>query len=301
LAACGDSAPEAEVIVRDASLSGSAPVVIGATANSVLWTATAGATTHLGGASLASLPAEAVPLTTTAGPIAAAGDFIVFSDSDVVSRVGLDAIARRVTRGTAEAVAGSTDEVPVIAWTAGAVVSWGSTDVQVTATLSKIDSCDHAVVTARAIYAACDGATGRRLFRIEQETAVVTPLASSTTFATDFPGGGMTGATYRGRLVAADDDSALWLVEERPSERAILVAEPAQGEPTVLLEHVMRASGFFASASALYWQEGNELLTAPRSGGPASIVTSLPGAAGAYADGYIYYVNGSAIERLRVE
>ncbi|HUS28509.1 MAG TPA: hypothetical protein VMZ53_08370, partial [Kofleriaceae bacterium] len=106
---------------------------------------------------------------------------------------------------------------------------------------------------------------------------------------------------YEGRIVDADDSGALWLVEEMPSGRAIVVAEPVQGEASLVLPHVSRATGFFASAGSLYWQEGDELLTAPRAGGAASIVASLPGAAGAVADGYVYFVNGSAIERLPVE
>ena len=33
----------------------------------------------------------------------------------------------------------------------------------------------------------------------------------------------------------------------------------------------------------------------------ASIAASLPGPAGAFADGYVYFTHGVAIERLRVE
>ena len=55
LVACGDPAPEAEVVVRDASLGGLAPTVMGATASSVLWVGGGNATMHLGGASLATL------------------------------------------------------------------------------------------------------------------------------------------------------------------------------------------------------------------------------------------------------
>jgi hypothetical protein len=43
------------------------------------------------------------------------------------------------------------------------------------------------------------------------------------------------------------------------------------------------------------------LLTAPRTGGAASIVASDLGPVGAVADGYAYFTQGVAIERLRVE
>jgi hypothetical protein len=69
----------------------------------------------------------------------------------------------------------------------------------------------------------------------------------------------------------------------------------------VLLEHIRGASGFFATADSLYWQEADALLTAPRTGGAASIVASDLGPVGAVADGYAYFTQGVAIERLRVE
>jgi hypothetical protein len=116
-----------------------------------------------------------------------------------------------------------------------------------------------------------------------------------------FPGGASDGATYRGRIVHADDDGALWLVEEIPSGRGIVVSEPVQGDATVLLEHLAGASGFFATPDALYWQEDDALLSAPRAGGAAEIISSLPGPAGALADGYIYFVDGTAIKRLPLE
>jgi len=304
LGACGGggSGPTFEVVVPDATLNGAVPVVIGATADTVFWSASTGAgTTFVAGASVASLPAQGTQLATASGPVAPAGAHVLFVADQTISRVGIDGVAQRITTGAPDALAGSSDTVPVVVWTSGAVVSWGVDDMQTTATLTKIDRCDHARVTMQQIYVAADGPSGRRLLRIDQRTGDVTSITASSTWSTMFPGGGMAGATYRGRIVGADDSGALWLVEEMPSGRGIVVSEPLQGAPSVLLEHVSGATGFFASANGLYWQEGDELLTAPRTGGAASIIGSLPGRADAFADGYIYVTDGSAIERLRVE
>jgi hypothetical protein len=302
LSACGGSETKPELVVGDATIDGAPPVVIGATASTVGWTASAGAgTTHIAAASLASLPAQGQQLATASGLVAPAGDHVLYVANQTISRVSLDEAALRLTTADPEALAASSDPVPVMAWTLGPVVSWGVDDLQTTATLAKIDRCDHARVTSQYIYVAADGATGRRLLRIDQRTGDVTPITSSTTWAPMFPGGAVDGATYVGRIVDANDDGALWLVEEMPSRRGILVHEPVQGDATVILEHVSGATGFFGSADALYWQEGDALLTAPRAGGPASIIASLPGAAGALAGGYVYFAHGAAIERLRVE
>ncbi|HSD88809.1 MAG TPA: hypothetical protein VLB44_14880 [Kofleriaceae bacterium] len=302
LGACGGSNNKPEIVVRDATIDGAAPVIIGATAETVSWSASPGAgTTSIAAASLASLPAQGNRLATASGPVAPAGDQVLFAADHLISRVGIDGAVLRLTTADPEALAGSSDAVPVMAWTLGPVVSWGIDDVQMTATFTKIDRCDHARVTGQRIYVAADGASGRRLLRIDQSTGVVTPITSSSIWAPMFPGGGMAGATYRGRIVDANDDGALWLIEEMPSRRGIVVLEPVQGEASVLLEHVTGATGFFASQEALYWQEGDALLTAPRTGGAASIIASLPGPAGALADGYVYFTDGAAIERLRVE
>ena len=292
-AACGDSDPSPQVVVENA---GASPVVIGATADGVLWTNGS----SVSGAPVASLPATGHQLATASGPIAAAGNYAVYAAEGKIWRVSLASAPERLFGTMADALGGSADAPPIVALTSAAVVSWGIDSLQMSATLNRIDRCDHVRIAAGSIYVAADG-TDRRLFRIDPQTGVASSLTGSTGWAAMFPGGGTAGATYRGRIVNADDTGALWLVEEMPTARGIVVAEPLQGEASVVLEHLSHATGFFASADALYWQEGDELLTAPRAGGPASIVTSLPGPAGALAGGYVYYVNGSAIERLRVD
>lgn len=303
LGACsGESGPSFEVVVNDARINGAAPVVLGATADTLMWSASPGSgTTLVSGSSLTALPATGLQLATASGPVAHAGDAVLFAADRTISRVGLDATVQRLTTAEPEALAGSTDAIPVMAWTSGAVVSWGVDDAQQTATLNRIDRCDHARVSARHIFVAADGASGRRLLRIEQSTGVITPVTASSTWAPMFPGTAADGSTYRGRIVHADDDGALWLVEEVPSGRGILVSEPVQGDAAVLLQHVTSASAFFATPEALYWQEDDALLSAPRAGGPAEIVATLPGAAGAVADGYVYFVDGNAIKRLALE
>lgn len=303
LTACGsDSGPSFELVISDARVDGGAPVVLGATASTVTWSASAGGgITLVARGSLAKLPTEQQKVATATGPVATAGDSVLFAADNTISRVDVDGTVERLTAGTPEALAGSAEAVPVIAWTSGAVVSWGVDDAQRTATLTKIDRCDHARVSSHHIFVAADGASGRRLLRIEQSTGVITPVTASSTWAPMFPGTAADGSTYRGRIVHADDDGALWLVEEMPSGRGIVVSEPVQGDAAVLLEHLTNASGFFATPDALYWQEDDALLSAPRAGGPAEIVASLPGAAGAVADGYVYFVDGTAIKRLPLE
>lgn len=297
--ACSGSDPSAEVVVTDASLGGAAPHVIGATSSSVFWTA-GSMPSLVGGASIAKLPATGSQLASAAGPVAMAGDVVVYADSGRVLSIDAAGTRGAVSSAKPEAVGGKAASA-VFAWSVADALSWTIHDTQVNATLAKIDHCDHLRVTDQQIYAAADASSGRRILRIDQTSAAVTTVSVAGKWAASFPGGGMTGATYTGRIVDADDTSVLWLVEEMPSKRAILVTEPMVGDSVVVLDHVMNASGFFASPTDLYWQEGNELLTAPRAGGSASIVTSLPGEAGALADGYIYYVHGVAIERLRVE
>ena len=303
LSACGDdtSAPTPEVVVSDASLGGTTPKVLGATATDVFWSASSGSNTLIGGASLASLPVQGGQLATASGPVVHAGNYVLFEDAGTLSRVGGAATIQRLTTAAPEWLSGSSAEPPVAAWTVGPVLSWGADDAQMTASFTKIDSCDHAYVSTRQLYVACDGASGRRLLRVDQRSGEVAPMTASSTWAAMFPGSGMAGSTYRGRVVGGDDESALWLVEEMPSKRGILVSQPVQGEPAVLLEHLVAASGFFVTADALYWQENDALLSAPRAGGVASIVATDLGTVGAIADGYAYFTHGVAIERLRVE
>jgi hypothetical protein len=303
LGACSDDAASSapEVVIADASLGGAAPHILGASATSLFWSASpTAASTLVGGASLASLPAEGSELASGSGPVAHAGEYVVFVSDGTISRVDGAGAIQRVTNATPDVLAANAADVPVVAWTDGATVSWGPDDAQMTATFTKVDSCDHVRVTPKQIFVAADGASGRRLLRIEQRTGMITPITSSSTWGPMFPGGAKAGATYRGRIVDADDERALWLVEEMPGGRGIVVSEPVQGDASILLEHISSATGFFASPTALYWQEGDELLSAPRAGGAASIIATLPGPAGAVADGYVYFVDGSAIARLRL-
>jgi hypothetical protein len=301
LCACGSDAPDAEIVVRDARLSGAPPVVIGATTNSVSWSASAGGTTLVAAADLATLPATGQQLASSSGPVAAAGDFVVFATGGNIARASLQQAEQRLTSGVPEALGGSTDAPPIIGWTSGPVVSWGTDDAQMTATLTRVDRCDHVRVTTDQVYVAADGASGRRLIRIDQRTAQISPVTASSTWDTMFPGGPMDGSTYRGRIVDANDNGVLWLVEEMPSGRGIVVNAPLQGDPAVLLQYTTSATGFFASADTLYWQEDDALLAAPRTGGSASIVATLPGPAGAFAAGYIYFIDDAAIARMRIE
>jgi len=293
--ACGDDPVSPEVVVADA---GSAPQVLGASSTTVFWATGTATERALSGAAVASLPATETPLGIASGPVAHAGDFLVYVGSGLIQRVDGTGDAIRVSGASTEAVGVSADG-KVVVWTDGANVEW-ATQMRQMATLTKIDRCDHALVTSEQIYLACDGTTGRRLLRIEIRTAEVTGITSSTTWAAMFPSP-MPTATYKGRIVGGDNEGVLWLVEESPSRRAILVHEAIGGEPTVLLEHVKDAARFFTTDDALYWQEGDELLTAARNGGEASIVATLPGAAGGIADGYVYFAHDNAIERLRVE
>lgn len=296
--ACGGSESGPEIVVPDASLGGAPPVLLGATATTVFWSAASGATsTLIGGASVASLPATGMQLASATGAIAQAGDHVLFVDGSRILRVDGTGSVEGVDSGTPEALGG---DASITAWGMGADVAWkGSANGS--ATLIRIDRLDHLRVANRQIHIAADGAGGRRLVRVDAGSGTPTSVTTSASWAPMFPGGGIAGSTYQGRIVDADDEAALWLVEEMPSERGILVREPVQGEASVLLEHVKHASGFFASADALYWQEGDALLTASRAGGPADIAATLTGTAGAFADGYIYIADGAAISRLRVE
>lgn len=62
-----------------------------------------------------------------------------------------------------------------------------------------------------------------------------------------------------------------------------------------------RASAFFTRDEAFYWQEDDALLTAPRSGGAASIAQRVSGTVGAFDSGFVYSVEGSAIERVALD
>ena len=306
LGACGSSAATPEVVVADAAMGAGTPTVLGASADSVYWAVASGSGPRLvAGSPLAALPAEAQQLGSASGPIAQIGDHVLLATDGAIVRVGVSLPAAKVASGTAEALGESLDSAPVVVWTEGSVVSW-SGEVTSSATLPKIVRCDHVRVTTTSIYVAADGTTERRLLRVDRATGSVSPLAASSAFAPSFPGGANATATYRGRLVGADDGGALWLVEEIPAgatvtARAILALVPEQGAPSVLLAHVGAVTGFFVDADALYWQEDDALLTAPRAGGAASIVGHVSGAAGAIADGFVYFTDDTAIMRLALD
>lgn len=307
LGACGtDASPE--LVVRDAAMGGGVPTLLGAEPGAVYWSVTTSnsPTKLVAGGSLATLPVEAQTLGMASGPIAQVGDHVVYAAGGSIVRASVTIAEAKVASVVAEALGESLDTDPVLVWTAGGVVSWGNGDVMDSVTLSRIVRCDHLRITATSIYVAADGSSERRLLRIDRKTGAVFPLSASSTHAVSFPGGEATGATYRGRLVGADEVGALWLVEETAAgatspERAILLSIPEQGDAIVLLEHVNGASGFFTRSEAFYWQEGDALLTAPRSGGAASIVHRVTGTVGAIDSGFIYYVEGSTIERLALD
>ena len=307
LGGCGtDARPER--VVGDAAMGAGTPTLLGAEAGTVYWSVSAGAGPKLvAGSSLATLPAEGQQLGTASGPIAQVGDHVVFSTDGTIVRAGVATPAMKVVTVTAEALGESAERDPIVVWTEGPGVSWGNGDVMGSATLSKIVRCDHLRVTATSIYVAADGTSGeRRLLRVDRKTGVVFPLTASNPHATSFPGGGAEGAAYRGRLVGADELGALWLVEETAAgatspTRAILVSLPEQGTSSVVLENIRGTSAFFTGADAFYWQEGDALLTASRAGGAASILGHLPATAGAIDAGFVYFIEGNAIERLPLD
>lgn len=296
LAACGGEGSSPETVVDAA---GSDVTILGASATTLFWRTGP----QISAASLASLPATGTAIATTAGAVAHGGEHVVFvRDDGFLARVDGAGTVERIVEAQPDALAANGASPPVVAWAEGASVTWGTNGASMPVTLSRVDRCDHLRITSEHIYVAADSGTGRRLVRITRETGEVTPVSASQTWAPMFPGGGgAPGSTYVGRIAAADDTGVLWLVEEMPSRRAIAVWEPLDGEATVVLEYVMDATGFFASTNALYWQERDALLTAPRDGGAAEIVATLPGAAGALADGHVYFTDGRAIARIAVE
>lgn len=306
LGACGTDA-SSELVVRDAAPGGGVPSLLGADRDSVYWSVSAGgAPTTVAGSSLDSLPAAAQELGTASGPIAQVGDHVVYATGGTIMRASIATAPAKVASVIAETLAESSDPDPILAWTVGGVVSWGNGDIMESVTLQRIVRCDHLRITATSIYVAADGTSERRLFRVDRKTGMVFPLSASSTHAASFPGGQASGAAYRGRLVGADEGGALWLVEETVAaatapDRAILMSMPEQGDPEVLLEHVRGASAFITRTEAFYWQEGDALLTAPRAGGPASILHRVSGTVGAIDSGFVYYVDGTAIERLPLD
>lgn len=293
LAGCGTDSPGETVVVAAGQAT-----LLGASAAGVYWTTPGTPGTRVLGSSLEALPGDAQELAMATGPVVYADGHVVLAQTGVILRARLGAPLARVVSTNAEALGEIPGEPPRLVWTLADKLSWGTSEAERTVTLVRTTRVDHVRATARRIYAAVDGTSERRLVYLDLADGLVNNLTASSTFASAFPSA-PDGATYQGRIVGADDDGAYWLVEQSPSRRAVLVALPARGEPTVVLPTIQQASGFFVTAEAFYWQEGDTLLTAPRAGGSASIAAELDGTAGAIADGFVYYATpGGAIERL---
>ena len=306
LCACGtDASPE--LVVRDAAMGAGVPTLLGANPGAVYWSISSGSGPRVvAGSSLSTLPSDGQQLAMASGPIAQVGDHVIFSNSGSILRVDVASPPAKVASVVAEALGESLDADPVLVWTEGPVVSWGNGDLMESATLPKIIRCEQVRITATNIYIGAEGISERRLLRIDRATGTVFPRTASSSHSALFPGGAKAGAAYRGRLVGADALGALWLVEETATgaispARAIVVSVPDVGESSVLLEHISGASAFFTTDDAFYWQERDALLTAPRTGGAAAIAGYLPGTAGAIDSGFIYFVEGTAIERLLLD
>ncbi|MBL0214781.1 MAG: hypothetical protein IPQ07_12970 [Myxococcales bacterium] len=307
LGACGTDPAAPELVIRDATMGMGSPVVLGASADSVYWSVGSGNGPRLAaGGSLASLPAAGQPLGMASGSIAQVADHVLLVNDSSIVRASVAVPATKVANVPAESLTESDEAAPILVWSEGAKVSWGDGEALGTATLTKILHCDQLVITGSSIFVGATGTSEDRLLRIDRATSTVFPLSASSTHAMSFPGGGATGASYRGRLVGADAVGAAWLVEEVPAgataaSRTILVSYPAQGEPSVALEHIGASSAFFVDADAFYWQEGEVLLTAPRAGGAASILGHLPATAGAIEAGFVYYTKDGSILRLPLD
>lgn len=292
LGGCGTDST-GELVVDGA---GSA-TILGASAAGVYWTAPASGGTRVLGTSLDALPGEPQELATATGPAVHAADHVILVQAGLLLRAQLDAPLLRAASTDAEALGEIPGAMPQLVWSLADKLSWGMVSAEHTVTLLRTTRVDHVVTTPRRIYAAVDGTSERRLVYVDLADGLVHNLTSSTGYASAFQNAAAT-ATYQGRIVGADDDAAYWLVEEQPSHRAVLVSLPVRGEATVLLDTIQGATGFFVTPEAFYWQEDDALLSAPRTGGTASIAATLDGAAGAVDDGFVYYVTpGGSIER----
>lgn len=301
LSACGtDDGPVGEIVVESTT---GMVTLLGGDAHTLYWsTKSSTGATVVEGASLDQLPvAMPTSLGAAAGPMVQVRDHVLLETSSAVLRTGVTTTSSKLEVTNTDALGEASDETPV--WTARATVSWGKPGPAVhVVSLPHVDLSNRVLPTTGSIFVEAEATTERRLFRVDRATDAATALAGSREFADRFPGGGAANATYVGRLVAADDRGASWLVEERAAgataaTRAILVAVPLTGEPTVALPAIGAVTVFFADEASFYWQEGDALLTASRSGGAASIVGHLPTTAGAIAAGFVYYVDGGAIMR----
>lgn len=295
LVGCG-SDPTPEVVVADP---GGVPTLLGVSDDGVYWTTGSGAMRRISGANLDALPSTSMELVPAATIAVQARDHVLAVSGQNVMRASVLAPATRIATTDAEVLAESDGPVPRLVWTVGNRLSWGDGDLQGSATLNRTTTVDHIRAASNRYWAAADGSAGSRLVFVDRDTTASGTGASAARFAESFPGGGADGATYTGRIVDATNESALWLVEESPSHRGVLVEVTPPTTTKVLLDHIQGAGAFFATADAFYWQEKDVLLTAPRAGGAASIAAELDGTAGAVADGFVYYVTpGGAIERL---
>lgn len=303
LAGCGTDDPSPELVVGDASMGGGTPSLLGASASSVYWSVSSTGGKRIGGGALAALPADGQELVMATGAVTHAGDHVIAVAGATILRVGVDSPAARVMSGTADVLAETPEAMPRLVWTVADKLYWGANEAEGSVVMPRTVRADHVRASKRWCYAAVESSGERRLLRVDRSTGAVGVGAGSARYADAFPGGAKTGATYRGRVVGADDRGGFWLVEETAAGettpgRAILVGVAEDGVATVLLEHIQNPAAFFVTDDAFYWQEGEALLTAPREGGAASIAAHLPGTAGALADGFLYYVTGSSIERL---
>jgi hypothetical protein len=294
LAGCGTDST-GELVVENAGQA----TLLGASSAGVYWTAPGSGGARVLGSSLAALPAEPQELAPATGAAEHATDPVILANAGALLRAQLDPPHARAALAPADAIGEIPGDTPRLVWTVADKLSWGMSDAERTLALVRTTRVDHVRTTPRRIYAAVDStASERRVVYVDLAEALIHNLTSSSAYASEFPGAA-DGATYQGRIVGADADGAYWLVEESPSRRAVLVALPARGEPTVVLDTIRGATGFFVTPDAFYWQEGDVLLTAPRTGGSATIAAELDGAAGAIADGFVYYVTpGGSIERL---
>jgi hypothetical protein len=304
LGACTDGSTD--VVVKDATMGGNAASLVGAEHGAVYWSiATSDGQKRVAGGSLGALPASGAELGTASGQVVQSGDHVLMADDHAIVRAGLGIEPTTVASRTADAFGEDRDE-RALYLTSGRELGWTVDGTRGSTMLEKVTSCERLIVTAKSVYIDADTSSGRQLLRVDRATAASQTLRSSTELAELFPGGAVIGSAYRGRLVDADDGGVRWLVEERAAgamkpTRAILVSVPVTGEPSVLLEHIGAVTAFFATPDGFYWQEGDAVLSAPTSGGSASIEAHVTGQVGAVADGFVYYVNGSAIERLAVD
>lgn len=278
--------------------------VVGASADALYWSVSQPNTTKLVFGSSVD-EGTATQLGVSAGPVAYVNDHIVLATSKAVLRTGLATPEAGITPITAGAVGESPDGSLV--WFADGQIQWGAKAME-GSTMTRLSRANAIRTSANHTYVAgtIGTSTDWRLLRLDRGSDRPLTVATSMELAERFPGGAVANAAYRGSLVDADEAGALWLVTETPDEdsrpsRAILVSVPVEGEPKLLVEHMGSVTGFFATSDRLYWQEGDAVLSAPKAGGAATLEAHVTGQAGAVADGFVYYVNGTSIERLAVD